>query len=153
MLPRRPVMAAYTATATRAVRDDCIAMLGLINPFVKTTGFDRANLYFEVRQPADKDKELLTILDKHPEESGIIYCATRKNVEEICDKLIREGYRSTRYHAGLTDAERTRNQEDFLYDVSPVMVATNAFGMGIDKSNVRYVVHYNMPKNMESYYQ
>lgn len=153
MLPRRPVMAAYTATATRAVRDDCIAMLGLEDPFVKTTGFDRANLYFEVRQPADKDRELLAILDKHREESGIIYCATRKNVEEICDSLIREGYRATRYHAGLTDEERTRNQEDFLYDVSPVMVATNAFGMGIDKSNVRYVVHYNMPKNMESYYQ
>lgn len=153
MLPRRPVMAAYTATATRAVRDDCIAMLGLEDPFVKTTGFDRANLYFEVRQPADKDRELLAILDKHREESGIIYCATRKNVEEICDLLIREGYRATRYHAGLTDEERTRNQEDFLYDVSPVMVATNAFGMGIDKSNVRYVVHYNMPKNMESYYQ
>ena len=91
MLPRRPVMAAYTATATRAVRDDCIAMLGLEDPFVKTTGFDRANLYFEVRQPADKDRELLAILDKHREESGIIYCATRKNVEEICDLLIREG--------------------------------------------------------------
>lgn len=152
-LSRRPVMAAYTATATRMVRDDCIGMLGLQDPFIKTTGFDRENLYFEVRQPADKDRELLEILRKHREESGIIYCATRKNVEEICDRLIRAGYRATRYHAGLSDEERTRNQEEFLYDVSPVMVATNAFGMGIDKSNVRYVVHYNMPKNMESYYQ
>ena len=153
LLPQRPVMAAYTATATRTVRDDCIGMLGLRDPFIKTTGFDRRNLYFEVRQPADKSRELLDILGKHREESGIVYCATRKNVEEICDLLIREGYRATRYHAGLSDEERTRNQEDFLYDISPVMVATNAFGMGIDKSNVRYVVHYNMPKNMESYYQ
>ncbi len=152
-LPRRPVMAAYTATATKAVRDDCIGMLGLKDPVIKTTGFDRENLYFEVRQPADKQKELLQILSEHQTESGIIYCTTRKNVEEICDRLIREGYRATRYHAGLTDEERSKNQEDFLYDVCPVMVATNAFGMGIDKSNVRYVIHYNMPKNMESYYQ
>ncbi len=152
-LPRRPVVAAYTATATKTVRDDCIQMLGLEDPFVKTTGFDRENLYFEVRQPGNKLRELLDILKEHTEESGIVYCATRKNVEEICDQLIREGYRATRYHAGLTDEERLKNQEDFLYDVSPVMVATNAFGMGIDKSNVRYVIHYNMPKNMESYYQ
>ena len=152
-LSKRPVMAAYTATATKAVRDDCIGMLGLKDPVIKTTGFDRENLYFEVRQPADKQKELLQILSEHRTESGIIYCATRKNVEEICDRLIREGYRATRYHAGLSDEERSKNQEDFLYDICPVMVATNAFGMGIDKSNVRYVVHYNMPKNMESYYQ
>lgn len=152
-LSRRPVMAAYTATATRIVRDDCIGMLGLENPLVKTTGFDRENLYFEVRQPADKQRELLKILKEHRQESGIVYCATRKNVEEICDMLIREGYRATRYHAGLSDEERAQNQEDFLYDTVSVMVATNAFGMGIDKSNVRYVVHYNMPKNMESYYQ
>lgn len=152
-LLKRPVIAAYTATATKAVRDDCIAMLGLKDPVIETTGFDRENLYFEVRQPADKMKEVLEILEKHRQESGIIYCATRKNVEEVCDRLIREGYRATRYHAGLSDEERSQNQEDFLYDVCPVMVATNAFGMGIDKSNVRYVIHYNMPKNMESYYQ
>ena len=153
LLPKRPVLAAYTATATKTVRDDCIGMLGLNDPFIKTTGFDRENLYFEVRQPADKLSELLKIMAEHRQESGIVYCATRKSVEEICDRLIREGYQATRYHAGLSDEERTKNQEDFLYDVCPVMVATNAFGMGIDKSNVRYVIHYNMPKNMESYYQ
>ena len=153
VLPKRPVLAAYTATATKTVRDDCIGMLGLSHPFIKTTGFDRENLYFEVRQPADKLSELLKIMAEHRQESGIVYCATRKSVEEICDRLIREGYQATRYHAGLSDEERAKNQEDFLYDVCPVMVATNAFGMGIDKSNVRYVIHYNMPKNMESYYQ
>lgn len=152
-LARRPVVAAFTATATRQVREDIARILELQRPVALTTGFDRKNLFFGVRQPRDKMEEVLKLLAEHQGESGIIYCATRKNVEEVCDRLIREGIGATRYHAGLSDEERTKNQEDFIYDVQPVMVATNAFGMGIDKSNVRYVIHYNMPKNMESYYQ
>ena len=152
-LARRPVVAAFTATATRQVRDDIVRILELDRPVALTTGFDRKNLFFGVRQPRDKMGEVLKLLSEHRGESGIIYCATRKSVEEVCDRLIREGIKATRYHAGLSDEERTKNQEDFIYDRKPVMVATNAFGMGIDKSNVRYVIHYNMPKNMESYYQ
>ena len=152
-LARRPVVAAFTATATRQVRDDIVRILELDRPVALTTGFDRKNLFFGVRQPRDKMGEVLKLLSEHRGESGIIYCATRKSVEEVCDRLIREGIKATRYHAGLSDEERTKNQEDFIYDAQPVMVATNAFGMGIDKSNVRYVIHYNMPKNMESYYQ
>lgn len=153
VLPRRPILAAFTATATRAVRDDITAILELNQPLILTTGFDRKNLYFGVREPRDKMAETLKLVREHEGMSGIIYCSTRKNVEEVCDRLIREGIAATRYHAGLSDEERSRNQEDFIYDIHPVMVATNAFGMGIDKSNVRYVIHYNMPKNMESYYQ
>ena len=152
-LARRPVVAAFTATATRQVRDDIVRILELDRPVALTTGFDRKNLFFGVRQPRDKMGEVLKLLSEHRGESGIIYCATRKSVEEVCDRLIREGIKATRYHAGLSDEERTKNQEDFIYDAQPVMVATNAFGMGIDKSNVRYVIPYNMPKNMESYYQ
>ena len=152
-LARRPVVAAFTATATRQVRDDIVRILELDRPVALTTGFDRKNLFFGVRQPRDKMGEVLKLLSEHRGESGIIYCATRKSVEEVCDRLIREGIKATRYHAGLSDEERTKNQEDFISDAQPVMVATNAFGMGIDKSNVRYVIHYNMPKNMESYYQ
>ncbi len=153
MLPKRPVIAAYTATATKQVREDIICILGLRDPSVVVTGYDRKNLYFAVKKPKNKRTELLDYLKKNREKSGIIYCNTRKTVEEVENELRREGYPVTRYHAGLTDAERKQNQEDFIYDRRPVMVATNAFGMGIDKSNVRYVIHYNMPKDIESYYQ
>jgi len=149
----RPVVAAFTATATVNVRDDIRKSLALRNPLSVNTGFDRPNLYFEVQKPKDKKTALLVCLDKRSSASGIIYCATRKTVEETCDFLISRGFNATRYHAGLTDEERRKNQDDFIYDRKTVMVATNAFGMGIDKSNVSYVIHYNMPKNIESYYQ
>ena len=152
-LPYRPVVSAFTASATKEVREDIVDILMLQDPTVMSTGFDRPNLYFEVQAPKNKYKALLDYLGKHTGESGIIYCLTRKQVEEVCGSLIKEGIPATRYHAGLSDGERKNNQDDFIYDRAPVMVATNAFGMGIDKSNVRYVVHYNMPKNMESYYQ
>ena len=152
-LPVRPVISAFTATATKEVRDDIIDILMLRNPTVTSTGFDRPNLYFGVESPKDKYAALANYLERHRGESGIVYCLTRKNVEEVCTRLIKDGFGATRYHAGLSDAERRNNQDDFIYDRSPLMVATNAFGMGIDKSNVRFVVHYNMPKNMESYYQ
>lgn len=152
-LPVRPIVSAFTATATAEVRDDIIDILMLRNPNVMTTGFDRSNLYFAVQSPKDKYATLVNYLERHKGESGIIYCLTRKVVEEVCSQLMREGFSMTRYHAGLSDSERKRNQEDFIYDRAQIMVATNAFGMGIDKSNVRFVVHYNMPKNMESYYQ
>lgn len=152
-LPNRPVLSAFTATATSEVRDDIIKILKLNNPFKKTTGFDRKNLYFEVQKPEDKYKAVVKYLDNNSNKSGIIYCATRKMVEEVCERLVRDNYKTTRYHAGLTENERTHNQEDFLYDRYTIMVATNAFGMGIDKSNVSFVIHYNMPKNIENYYQ
>lgn len=153
VLPKRPVIAAYTATATRAVKEDILCILGLQNPFVAVTGYDRKNLCFAVEKPKDKMQALLDYLNKNREKSGIIYCNTRKNVEEIHHRLIQEGYPAVRYHAGLSDEEKKQNQEDFIYDRMPVMVATNAFGMGIDKSNVRFVLHFNMPKDIESYYQ
>lgn len=153
MLPKRPVIAAYTATATKQVKEDILCILGLHDPTVVVTGYDRKNLYFAVKKPKDKKAQLLDYLSKNNEKSGIIYCNTRKTVEEVELELRKAGYPVTRYHAGLTDAERKQNQEDFIYDRRPVMVATNAFGMGIDKSNVRYVIHYNMPKDIESYYQ
>ena len=153
MLPRRPIVSAFTATATKEVAEDIIRILGLNDPLTLTTGFDRENLYFGVQQPRDKFRALVDILHAHDGESGIVYCLTRKLVEEVTDKLNQAGISAKRYHAGLSDAERSQNQEDFLYDRVPVIVATNAFGMGIDKSNVSFVVHYNMPKNLESYYQ
>ena len=149
----RPIMAAFTATATVKVRADIQRLLALRAPFTITTGFDRPNLYFEVQKPAQKKNALLDCLAARKEASGIVYCATRKAVEEVCDLLNYSGFAATRYHAGLEDRERRKNQDDFLYDRSTVMVATNAFGMGIDKSNVSFVIHYNMPKNIESYYQ
>ena len=152
-LPIRPVIAAFTATATKEVKEDIIDLLLLRTPALITTGFDRKNLYFGVMAPKDRYGAVKNYLECHPGDSGIIYCLTRKVVEEVCEKLLKEGFAATRYHAGLTDEERKRNQEDFIYDKSPVMVATNAFGMGIDKSNVRFVLHYGMPKNLESYYQ
>ena len=130
-----------------------IAQLRLKDPLLIKTGFDRKNLRFLVKTPKDKYKELRSYLRDHADESGVIYCITRKAVEEVCDKLNQDGFSATRYHAGLPDEERRQNQEDFIYDNKKIIVATNAFGMGIDKSNVRFVVHYNMPKDIESYYQ
>lgn len=152
-LPERPLVSAFTATATAEVRDDIVQALGLHEPFIKTTGFDRPNLHFAVEQPTSKGMKLLQLLNERKDKSGIVYCSTRKNVEEICDLLLSRGLPATRYHAGLDPDERRENQDDFLYDRKTIMVATNAFGMGIDKSNVSFVIHYNMPKNMESYYQ
>ena len=152
-LPRRPVVGAFTATATAQVREDVERILKLREPVRTVTGFDRPNLYFEVRRPKGKDGELLELLAERKTKSGIIYCSTRKSVEAVCQLLQDKGYAATRYHAGLEEQERTGNQEDFLYDRKTVMVATNAFGMGIDKSNVSYVIHYNMPKSIEAYYQ
>lgn len=152
-LPKRPVISAFTATATREVRDDILDILMLQEPYVLTTGFDRKNLFFSVRTPKNKYEAVREYVTEHGEESGIIYCLTRKLVEEVCEKLTKDGFSVTRYHAGLSDAERRNNQDDFIYDRCRIMVATNAFGMGIDKSDVRYVIHYNMPKNIESYYQ
>ncbi len=152
-LPRRPVVGAFTATATKQVQEDVERILQLRNPVRAVTGFDRPNLYFEVIHPEQKDRELNRLLTKHRGKSGIIYCATRKKVETVCSSLQELGYQATRYHAGLEESERTSNQEDFLYDRKTIMVATNAFGMGIDKSNVSFVIHYNMPKSIEAYYQ
>jgi len=152
-LPRRPAVAAFTATATKTVRADIVRLLQLHDPVSVTTGFDRENLYFSVFRPDDKKAALLQLLESRRGRSGIVYCATRKAVEQICQLLCDHGYEATRYHAGLEEDERRRNQEDFSFDRKAVMIATNAFGMGIDKSNVSYVIHYNMPKNPESYYQ
>jgi ATP-dependent DNA helicase RecQ len=152
-LPRRPVVSAFTATATQQVRQDIERILELHDPLRVVTGFDRPNLYFEVRRPAHKLPELGVLLSERRGTSGIVYCSTRKDVEKVCDALCDLGLPATRYHAGLSDQERRQNQEDFLYDRKSVMVATNAFGMGIDKSNVSFVIHYNMPKSLEAYYQ
>ena len=154
-LPKRPTIAAFTATATQEVKEDIARILRLREPFTITTGFDRPNLRFAVRhtKPKGKFDELLGYIKNNPEKSGIVYCGTRKAVEEVCARLTEAGVAATRYHAGLEAGERGENQDDFLYDRKTVMVATNAFGMGIDKSNVGFVVHYHMPKNIESYYQ
>lgn len=152
-LPDRPAVGAFTATATAAVREDIVRLLGLRQPFLMTTGFDRPNLSFEVAQPKNKLAYLQDYVARHREKSGVVYCATRKTAETVCHALCRVGVPATRYHAGLDDAERRQNQEDFVFDRRRIMVATNAFGMGIDKSNVGFVIHYNMPKNLESYYQ
>lgn len=152
-LPRRPQVGAFTATATDLVKEDMIRLLALRKPINVTTGFDRPNLSFAVTKPQDKSNYLRNFVARHPSKSGIIYCATRKAVEGVCGVLQRQGFAATRYHAGLSDQERQQNQEDFICDRARIMVATNAFGMGIDKANVSYVVHYNMPKNLESYYQ
>lgn len=152
-LPTRPIVSAFTATATADVRDDIIKILRLNDPFTVTTGFDRKNLSFAVMQPTGKYEALKSLLSGYKERSVIVYCLSRRNVEDVCERLCRDGFSATRYHAGLTDEERQRNQDDFIYDRKQIMVATNAFGMGIDKSDVRFVIHYNMPKNIESYYQ
>ena len=152
-LPRRPVISAFTATATPLVKTDIKTLLDLYQPFELISSFDRPNLYFEVRKPDNKLHELQRYIKEHTGESGVIYCATRKNVDEVCERLNKLGIPATRYHAGLSESERSQNQESFLFDQIPLIVATNAFGMGIDKPNVRFVLHYNMPKNMEGYYQ
>lgn len=149
----RPVVSAFTATATKEVRQDILCVLGLHAPEVVVTGFDRENLYFGVETPSGKDDFVLRYVREHKVDSGIIYCATRKNVDKLYEKLLAQGIPVTKYHAGLSNAARQENQDDFIYDRKPVIVATNAFGMGIDKSNVRYVLHYNMPQSMENYYQ
>ena len=152
-MPQRPIVSAFTATATTQVKEDILQLLDMKDPYTITTGFDRKNLYFAVEKPKDKYQALLHYVKQHTEDAGIVYCLSRKTVEEVCDRLCADGFAATRYHAGLSDAERMNNQDDFIYDRKTIMVATNAFGMGIDKSNVRFVVHFNMPKNMESYYQ
>ncbi|MCL2182279.1 MAG: DNA helicase RecQ [Chitinispirillia bacterium] len=152
-LPRRPVVSAFTATATPHVREDIVRMLMLRGPLVLTSGFDRPNLSLSVLKPKDKYAALAEFLSGKRDRSGIVYCGARRTVEEVCDRLRAGGYSASRYHAGLSDCERRDNQDDFLYDRAQIMVATNAFGMGIDKSNVSFVVHYNMPKDIESYYQ
>ena len=153
LFDRKIQIAAFTATATSAVREDIIKNLKLDNPFVKVTGFDRENLLFEVKKPKDKLGFISTYLKNKKDMSGIIYASTRKRVESCYKYLKKLSYQVTYYHAGLSDKEKKKNQEDFIYDRKNIIVATNAFGMGIDKSDVRYVIHMNMPKDMESYYQ
>lgn len=152
-LPKRPIVSAFIATATEEVKNDILCTLSLADPEVVITGFDRKNLYYSVENIRRKDEFIMEYIEKHPTESGIIYCATRKNVDNLFELLFKRGVPVTRYHAGLTNETRKKNQDDFIYDRTPVIIATNAFGMGIDKSNVRYVIHYNMPQSMENYYQ
>lgn len=154
-LPARPVVSAFTATATEEVKTDIECILKLDRPSVVVTGFDRENLYYSVEHVAGKKKDAFVAdyIRKHPDESGIIYCATRKNVDALYEMLFRSGVPVTSYHAGIDSNVRKKNQDDFIYDRAQVVVATNAFGMGIDKSNVRFVIHYNMPQSMENYYQ
>ena len=152
-LPARPAIGAFTATATAEVKRDIHRLLNLNDPLNITTGFDRPNLYFEVVKPKNKSSYFIELISKHYGECGIVYCATRRAVDTVCADLRKRGIAAARYHAGLDDDERKLSQDDFIQDRATVMVATNAFGMGIDKPNVRYVIHYNMPKNLESYYQ
>ena len=154
-LPERPAVAALTATATERVREDIVRMLGLRDPYRVVTGFDRPNLYFGVErlEPKKKLARIESYVREHEGDSGVVYCSTRKDVERVCEALVGVGVRATRYHAGLSAAERMANQKAFIDDDAPVIVATNAFGMGIDKSNVRYVIHHNMPASIEAYYQ
>lgn len=152
-LANRPIVGAFTATATNDVKEDIKKILRLENPFEITTGFDRPNLFFGVIKSSSKNEKLIDLIRERGDRSGIVYCATRKNVESVCELLCDNGFSAARYHAGLDEYERRKNQEDFVFDRKNIMVATNAFGMGIDKSNVTYVIHYNMPKNIESYYQ
>ena len=152
-LPVRPVVGAFTATATAEVKSDVLRLLGLKEPLCITTGFDRPNLYFEVVRTNNKAGSFLELIAKHSGECGIVYCATRKMVDTLYADLRRRGIAAARYHAGMEDVERRSNQEEFIQDRADVMIATNAFGMGIDKPDVRYVIHFNMPKSMESYYQ
>lgn len=153
MLDKRPIVSAFTATATEHVREDIIKTLQLVHPYILVNGFDRENLFFQVDKPKNKDQYILDYLAKHGDESGIIYCATRKNVDKVYELLRAHGLSVGRYHAGLGADERKTMQDDFVFDYTSIVVATNAFGMGIDKSNVRFVIHYNMPQSMENYYQ
>ena len=152
-LTPRPIVTAFTATATDIVKKDIIDLLHLQNPFSITTGFDRKNLYFSVNTAENRKKFIYTYVQSHSDESGIIYCLTRKSVDDLYDNLLHLGIKASKYHAGMSDKDRVSNQNDFVYDKTSVMVATNAFGMGIDKSNIRYVIHFNIPRDIESYYQ
>ena len=152
-LPRRPVVAAFTATATGEVQADIVRLLELREPLRMVTGFDRPNLFFDVRRPKQKTPVLLRLIQERQDKSGIVYCATRSAVERLCKSLCAKGIAATQYHAGLDEEERRQNQDDFQFDRKTVMVATNAFGMGIDKSNVGFVIHYHMPKSLGAYYQ
>nr|WP_096154470.1 DNA helicase RecQ [Bacillus sp. FJAT-45066] len=152
-LPEKPLLAAFTATATEEVTEDICETLGIQDENVVITGFARENLSFSVVRGTDKLKYLTSYLKENKDEPGIIYASTRKEVDSLHAQLTKSGYSVGKYHAGLSEEERKSTQEDFLYDKTTVMVATNAFGMGINKTNVRYVIHYNMPKNLESYYQ
>ncbi len=151
--PDRPIIAAFTATATEQVREDIIKLLGLHKPYITVSSFDRPNLFFGVERPQKRMDAMLQVLQRHQKEPGIIYCSTRKTTEQVCQVLRGKGFSASFYHGGLSASKRDEAQEDFVYDRIQIMVATNAFGMGIDKPNVRFVLHYNMPKNMESYYQ
>ena len=152
-LEKRPIISAFTATATETVREDIICTLGLQNPFTLVNGFDRENLFFQVDKPKNKEQYILKYISEHNGDSGIIYCATRKNVDNIYELLKGKGVSVGKYHAGMSAEERKKMQDDFVFDYTSIVVATNAFGMGIDKSNVRFVIHYNMPQSMENYYQ
>lgn len=152
-LEKRPIISAFTATATETVREDIICTLGLQNPFTLVNGFDRENLFFQVDKPKNKEQYILKYISGHSGDSGIIYCATRKNVDNIYELLKSKGISVGKYHAGMSAVERKKMQDDFVFDYTSIVVATNAFGMGIDKSNVRFVIHYNMPQSMENYYQ
>ena len=152
-LEKRPIISAFTATATETVREDIICTLGLQNPFTLVNGFDRENLFFQVDKPKNKEQYILKYISGHSGDSGIIYCATRKNVDNIYELLKGKGISVGKYHAGMSAVERKKMQDDFVFDYTSIVVATNAFGMGIDKSNVRFVIHYNMPQSMENYYQ
>lgn len=154
-LPLRPVLSAFTATATEKVKRDIQDSLALDNPFVQTSGFDRPNLYFSVEHhlPSEKPQALEKLLRKEKGNSGIVYCSTVKQVEETAIFLQESGFLAAPYHARLPAEQRRKTQEDFLFDRIRIIVATNAFGMGIDKPNVRFVIHYNMPADLESYYQ
>ena len=152
-LTKRPIVSAFTATATPEVKNDIACVLNLINPDIVTTGFDRENLYYSVERTKNKDEFIIDYISSHPNDSGIIYAATRNNVDSLYELLAGRGLPVTKYHAGMSNKDRMSNQNDFIYDRFPIIIATNAFGMGIDKSNVRYVIHYNMPQSMENYYQ
>lgn len=153
MLKERPVISSFTATATPEVKEDIIKLLDLRSPEVYISGFDRENLTLNVLKGVNKDRYLFSFLENNKTYSGIIYCSTRKEVDKIYSKLLDRGYSASRYHGGLSNEERAKNQEDFVYDRVNIVVATNAFGMGIDKSDIRFIIHYNMPQSIEGYYQ
>ena len=154
-LPGAPILSAFTATATEVVKNDIARILELKDPNIVVTGFDRKNLYYQVEHLTGKQKDafIISYITNHANESGIIYCATRKNVDALYEILLKQGISVTRYHAGMNTDIRKESQDDFIYDRAQIVIATNAFGMGIDKSNVRFVIHYNMPQSMENYYQ
>lgn len=153
ILDKRPIISAFTATATQNVREDIICSLRLSDPYFLVTGFDRENLFFQVDKPQNKERFILDFIERHRGESGIIYCATRKNVDSLYTLLRKQHISVGKYHAGMSNEERKQMQNDFVFDYTSIVIATNAFGMGIDKSNVRFVIHYNMPSSMENYYQ